>query len=344
MNTQTTIFIGTQTYEGFSTSKGIYTATINSKGELSNLHLVATTNNPSYLAKTANFLIVISDDASKGLISYKINNNTLIELSTSTTDNGPCFLNVKNNFITTANYKSGSINLHTINNEGILSELLDTQYHKITTPTKHPRQEKAFAHSCYFEPNSDTIISIDLGANKLIFSKIIQDSTTQKLIAFDELEMPRESGPRHLAFHPTKYIFYVVNELSSTITIVHKTKTNNHYSIITSISTLPQNFDKENTAAHIEISKDAKFLYVSNRGHESIAIYNILENGNLKISEWIAVQGAHPRAFSISPDQGFLVVANRDSNTICSFKRNTQTGSLTFINSIAAPRATCIVF
>ncbi len=339
-------YIGTYTNKDFSTSEGIYRATIDKNGFLSPIKLVAKTNNPSYLTKTDNqqYIIATNSEKTGTISSFKISSEKLIPINTSEVAQGPCFVSSQNNYVLTANYLGGSVNLHSINTNGELSTKLDTQHHFVSTPSPHKRQQKAFAHSCYFEPNSKNVISVDLGANKLMFWTI--DETLQKLTpnTFSELELPLESGPRLLAFHPHFPIIYVVNELSSTVSVIKKDITNNSYKILETVTTLPKEFKEHNTAAHIAISSDARFLYMSNRGHNSIGVFNVTKNGTLSFVERVHVHGEHPRNFSLSPDHRFLLVANRDTNNICSFKRDVTTGKLTFVDEIKAPRATCIIF
>lgn len=344
---KTEFYIGTYTNNNFSTSEGIYKSFLSSKGELSQIKLMAKTENPSYLTKTKDqqFLISVNTDSEGTLTSFKINKDKLTQISTSNVEKNPCFISTNNGFVLTANYTSGSINLHAINNTGELSKKLDTQKHYITTPSKHKRQKAAFAHSCYFEPNSNHVISVDLGANKIMFWTL--DKASNKLIpnVFNELEFPSESGPRLITFHPTLPVFYVVNELSSSVSVIQKNIQNNTYTILETIKTLPKNFTEQNTAAHIEITNDAQFLYMSNRGHDSIGVFKVKANdGTLTFVENVSVHGQHPRNFALSPDNQFLIVANRDTDNICSFKRNTTTGKLTFVYEVKAPKATCILF
>ncbi|NIJ45515.1 6-phosphogluconolactonase [Wenyingzhuangia heitensis] len=342
----TSFYIGTVTNNDFSTSEGIYQSTIDENGKMSAIKLVAKTDNPSYLTitKDQKYLISTNSGGDIGLSSFKIEENLLKEINTSKTGKSPCYVSTKNGYLLNANYADGSINLHKIDSSGKLSDILDTEQHNYNIPSKHKRQKKSFAHSCYFEPNSNNIIAIDLGANKILFSSIDTQSDTFVSNAFSELQMPSESGPRLLTFHPTLPIFYVVNELNATVTVVQKNTKKNTYSIVETVTTLPSNFKENNTAAHIEITKDGKFLYMSNRGHDSITVFNVTKNGTLNFVERVSVNGKHPRNFSLSTDNQFLVVANRDTNNICSFKRNTTTGKLTFVDEIEAPRATCILF
>ena len=108
---------------------------------------------------------------------------------------------------------------------------------------------------------------------------------------------------------------------------------------------LPKEFKAFSKSADIHVSKDGKFLYASNRGHESIVVYEVnQENGHLKTIEYTSVLGVHPRNFSLTPDNQYLLVANRDTDNIVCFKRDFKTGKLKFVSEIYAPTPTCILF
>jgi 6-phosphogluconolactonase len=155
--------------------------------------------------------------------------------------------------------------------------------------------------------------------------------------------MAEGAGPRHLTFHPNNKWIYVLNELNNTVSLVKEK--NEAYEVDFSIATLPKDFTAFSKAADIHISKDGKFLYASNRGHESIVIYEVNpENGTLKTIGYQPVLGKHPRNFSLSPDEKYLLVANQDTNNIVSFKRDAKTGELTFVSEVAAPMPVCILF
>jgi 6-phosphogluconolactonase len=135
----------------------------------------------------------------------------------------------------------------------------------------------------------------------------------------------------------------VLNELNNTVSLVKEKK--NSYFVDSSISTLPKDFTTYSKAGDIHISKDGKFLYASNRGHESIAIFKIdLANGTLKTVGYEPVLGKNPRNFSLTPDGKFLIVANQDTNTIVAFKRNAETGKLSFVSEVSCSMPVCVVF
>ena len=136
----------------------------------------------------------------------------------------------------------------------------------------------------------------------------------------------------------------MVNELNSTVTILQKTSEST-YEKSTSISTLPDSYTESNTCAHIDISADGKFLYASNRGHNSIAIFAVeLNDGSLNLIGHESTRGDGPRNFSLSPGDHYLLVANQHTNNIVSYKRDPASGLLIFRSQTDAPTPVCILF
>lgn len=338
-------FVGTYTN---GESKGIYQYHIDKNGFLKNNGLKATTKNPSFLAKSKDgkTLIAVSELAEEktGYVkSFAIENDSLLLLSTSKSGGeNPCFVavNAKNQVIV-ANYSGGNVGFLELNAEGKLSDLLFVQQHfgKGTTS----RQEAPHAHSAWFHPKTKEVISIDLGTNQLWISTI--DTQKKELVFTNQktLNMAEAAGPRHLVFHPNKNWMYVLNELNNTISLV--INNNGIYTIQSTISTLPKDYDKYTKAADIRVSNDGKFVYASNRGHNSIAIFKVnSENGDLELVGFEPVKGVNPRNFSLTFDNKFLLVANQDTNNIVSFKRDVETGKLLFVNEISAQNPVCILF
>ncbi|ANW95684.1 hypothetical protein AXE80_05065 [Wenyingzhuangia fucanilytica] len=339
--------MGTYTNKNNPQSEGIYEYQLKNNGTLDSIRLLVKTENPTYLIKSfdKNFLLTTNSQWDGTISSFKIEPESLKEISISKADKSPCYIAInKDNYVLTANYNSGTTNLHRLNEKGELVGPLDTQQNEITVPSNNKRQDFPHAHSCYFEPNSENIISVDLGANKLVFSTIDKDFNKFVPNEFHELQMPGECGPRILTFHPTQPWIYSVNELDGTVTFIKKNIPNNSYKIIQTVKTLPDDFKEINWAAHITITKDGKYVYMSNRGHDSIGILKVLPSGKLELIDTISTHGKHPRNFSLTPDEKFLIVANRDTNNICSFRRNSKTGKLTFVDEVLAPRPVSILF
>lgn len=342
----TPFFVGT--YTG-GQSQGIYKYQLNSDGTLDSIGVMATTPNPSFLAKSADgqMLLAISEVSSKddvGFVkSYRITDDSLVPISESTSGGAhPCFIAVnEEGYVLVANYSGGNMALLKMDGAGQLSELLDLQQHEGSSTTE--RQKGPHAHSAWFDPANKNIIAVDLGTNDLWISKI--DRQHQKLVAATPPRLPMNpgAGPRHLDFHPNNQWIYVVNELDCTVSLVERE--GNGYRLGPSFSTLPEDFEGKNTCAHVMVSADGKFLYASNRGHNSIAIFSIdKKSGALTPEGHQPVNGATPRNFNLSPGDKYLVVANQNSNNIVSFKRNRKNGLLTPVDEIAAPKPVCILF
>lgn len=340
-------FVGTYTD---TKSEGIYTYSLSEDGNINKIGLAAKSKNPSFLTKSADGKILLavnelnSVNGMGTVESYKILGDSLVLISQQSSGGAhPCFIAVNDKgYVLTANYSSGNIGLLKINTSGHLSELLDTQEHNSSNHGKE--NMNAHAHSAYFSENN-TFISADLGTNEIWFSTI--NNTNNKIEVNEPLTLKISGpnpGPRHIAFHPKQNWMYVINELNSTITLIKKDKDKN-YKIDSTFSTLPDGFKGENFCADIHISNDGKFLYGSNRGHNSIAIFKInQESGTLKSIGFTSVKGDWPRNFALSPDNNFLLVANQRSENIVSFKRDIATGLLTFIEEIEVPSPVCILF
>ena len=342
---ETSFYVGTYTQKE---SKGIYTYSISKDGKLKNIGLAATITNPSFLAKSKDQknLFAISEVNENGtgfVYSYEIKNDSLQMVSKQESGGAhPCFIAVnKDNYIITANYTGGNIGLLKATRTGELAPILSVQQHIGKGSTE--RQTAPHAHSTWFHPTKNEVISIDLGTNELWFSTI--DTTKNELVYTSQkkLKMSDGAGPRHLTFHPHKNWMYILNELNNTVSLVKEK--NKAYFIKASIATLPAGLTSDSKAADIHITKDGKFLYTSNRGAESITIFKVnSENGSLTNIGYAPVLGKNPRNFSLSPNEEFLLVANQDTNNIISFKRNVSSGALTFVDEIFAPTPVCILF
>ncbi len=339
-------FIGTYTD---SLCKGIYKYSLAQDGSLKRLGLAAVSDNPSFLTRSADnkYILAVneinSQDGAGTVESYALENDSLVFISRSPSGGAhPCFVSTNDTgYILTANYTGGNVGLLKLNAKGEISDLLDLQQHSGKGVTE--RQDAPHAHSAWFEPNSNAIISVDLGTNELWFSHL--DTVQQKLVASDPktLKMAPGDGPRHLTFHPNNKWIYVVNELNGNVALLEKNK--GVLTVKSVISTLPEDYEEPNTCADIHISSDGKFVYASNRGHNSIVIFKVNEqDGTLTFIAHESTRGNGPRNFSLSPDEAYLLVANQLTQNIISFKRDKTTGKLEFVDEIEAPNPVCILF
>ena len=338
-------FVGTYTK---GESQGIYKYELRADGNLKRKGLAAQSDNPAFLAvsKDGKYLVAVNEiekDNTGTVESYRITDDGLELINRSSSGGAhPCFVTInEEGYVLTANYTGGSVGLLKLTSEGELSPLLDRQQHQGKGTTE--RQQGPHAHSAWFSPGGDQVISVDLGTNQLWFSEV--DKSGDKLVLSDPatLSMKAGAGPRHLAFHPDGKWIYVVNELDCTVALVERNG-QNEYAIQSTISTLPENHQEPNTCADIRVSPDGKFVYASNRGHNSIAMFEVEEDGSLKMLGHESTQGEWPRNFALSPDGQFLLVANQHTNNIVSYSRDEDTGLLTYVGQIDAPTPVCILF
>lgn len=334
-----TFFIGTYTS---GESEGIYSIQLDENGRFDSLQLRAQSSNPSFLAfdDSRTYLLAVNENANGSIESYRINETALTKIDTRTTEGAhPCFVTInQNGKVLVTNYTGGNVILTELDDSGNFTSTFDSQQH--TGGGSHSRQDAPHPHSAWFLPKSNEIIAVDLGTNELWIYQINNEGTA---LSFNtKLQMPANAGPRHLAIHPNQEWIYVLNELSGSVSLVEKTS--NIWSITQTISSLPNGFADQNTSADIHISDDGKFVYASNRGHNSLAIYSVNGiNGELELIGFESVRGEGPRNFKITSDDEFVIVANQYTNSLISFKRNTSDGSLLFIDSVSVPNPVCIL-
>jgi len=334
------------TYTG-SGSRGIYRGTIDANGYMVLEGLAAETENPSFLAmnRSRNVLLAVNETGPEGSVgSYQISGDTLIKLSGRKSGGAhPCFVDISDNgYVLTANYSSGTIGLLKIDRDGKLSELLDLKQHEGQSVTE--RQQGPHAHSASFMEGSTGVLSVDLGTDEVWFWDL--DTAEKKLLPAKQqkLFISPGAGPRHTAFHPKEEWIYVVNELNNTVSLLQR-GSETYYHKGPSVATLPEDFSGESFCADIHISSDGKFVYVSNRGHNSIAIFRVEpETGHLNLAGLSPTCGEWPRNFALTPGDKFVVVANQHSNNIVSFSRDANSGMLSAVDTIALAEPVCILF
>jgi len=345
-------YVGTYTEGG---SEGIYTfSLVPATGKLQDNGLAAKTNNPSFLALTTNGKFLLSVHETKGengstmgyVESFSVNDDNRLTSIGKVSSGGahPCYVSVnQDGYVLAANYSGGSVALLRIDGSGKLSDTLDVQQHYGSGPIK-VRQATPHVHSAFFESGSDRVFVADLGIDQVSVYKI--DSKNSKLIkpTFPAIVLTPGSGPRHLAFHPTVKVVYVVNEIASNISVVTLNK-DGSFTTVETVSALPMGYDKPNTCADIHISRDGRFLYASNRGLNSIAIFSVdPKNGKIVQIGQELTRGDGPRNFTLSPDENYLLVANQNTQDIVAFRRDFKSGKLQFTDQIKALKPVCLLF
>ena len=298
-------------------------------GEIISQNTVAEVVNPSFLkvSKNDKFLFAVSElgsaDALSGYFySFKIlENDSLREISKLSTESfAPAHiaLDKTGNFAFVSNYMGGVVMVYGIDEDGSLKK---QQRVDLENP------EKSHAHSVTISADNSRAYIADLGNDKIW----IYDFNSEKGLltpneqAFVSLE--KGCGPRHFTISEDGKTAYSVNELNSSVTVFDVLQ-NGGLEILQNISTLPEEYSGKNSTADIHLHPSGKYLYVSNRGHNSIAAFKVENDGKLSASGHFPTQGEIPRNFALSPSGEHLYVANQDSNSVVLFEIDETTGDL----------------
>jgi 6-phosphogluconolactonase len=340
-------YIGTYTK---GESKGIYSFTLNtSEGKITDIKAVATLENPTYLtlSNDKKFLYAVAKEGnSGGLAAFSIRENGDLTPINSQLSEGssPCHVSVdsKNNYVFSANYHKGSVESHLLNPEdGSVQPVVSSIKHEGSGPD--PRQEKPHTHYAGLTPDEKYLAVVELGIDALITYKISENGTLTKV---NLLPLKAGSGPRHLTFHPNGKRAYLMTEFSSEVIVLAYHQENGKFIEEQYISTLPEEFKENNQGSAIHITKDGRFVYAGNRGHNSIAVFSVNEEtGGLNFVEHTSTEGDWPRDFEIDPSGKYIVASNQESSNLVLFARDEDTGKLTLLQSdIKVPYPVCVKF
>lgn len=335
-------YVGTYTK---GASEGIYRFVLNTnKQTIEQIEVAAKVENPTYLSlHTSNqFLYSVAKTGDLGgVASFTIDASTgeLTPVnSVGAAGSPPCHLsiNTANDLLVTANYHKGTLEAHKVEH-GTVTDAFTTAAHTGSGPD--PRQEKAHTHFSGFTPDEKYVIAVELGIDKVFSYELVNG----ELSLVSELATKPGSGPRHIVFHPTKPLAYVMTEFSSEVIVL--SYENGTFAELQSIPTIPADFSENNQGSAIHISADGRFVYAGNRGHNSIASYAVGETGELTFLEYTSTEGDWPRDFSLDPSENFLIASNQESSNLVLFARDAQTGKLTLIQSdITVPDPVCVKF
>jgi len=352
----TLVYIGT--YTG-AKSKGIYLSRLDSTtGVLSVPELVAETANPTFLAVHPNhrFLYAVNEMANPlsqsdpTVTAFSVEGSTgkLTMLNEqSTGGDGPCHIVVdhagKN--VLVANYGGGSLAVLPINADGRLGVATAVIQHHSSNLNSH-RRMISHAHGIALDAANRFAFCADLGLDQVrsYYFDSIHGSLTPNDALFTAL--PLGSGPRHFVFHPSGRYGYVINELTSTIVVFNYDSKRGNLTELQSIPTVSADFKEKTYAAEIAVHPSGQFLYASNRGHDSIAVFAIdNQTGKLALIEHQSTHGKRPRNFGIDPTGRLLLVANQDSDNIVVFQIDSKTGRLQATrNDVPIDSPVCVVF
>jgi 6-phosphogluconolactonase len=257
---------------------------------------------------------------------------------------GPCHLNMDRTgaFVLVANYSSGSLAVLPVAADGRLNPASQVVQHTGHGPNSG-RQEGPHAHSIVPAPDNRFVLSCDLGIDKMFVYAF--DSGSGSLQTGGEAVFPPGSGPRHLDFHPAGRHVYVISELTATLTAFSYAAETGATAPIQTLSTLPEGYTGAKSGAEVYVHPSGRFVYGSNRGHDSIVIFSIDEaTGMMTLVGHEPTRGRTPRNFAIDPTGTFLLAANQDGNSIVVFRIDSQTGRLGFLQSVNVSKPVCLRF
>ncbi len=320
-------------------------------GKLTSIGTVATTPSPAWvtIARSAKFLYAVNERAdSVSAFSVDEASGKLTALNVvPTKGKGPCHVAVDHTgkALFVANYGSGSLESFMIKPDGSIGDRASFIQNEGSSADKS-RQQGPHAHSANISPDNRFLVLADLGLDKLFVFKI--DPATAKLTPNDppSTSIKPGSGPRHFVFSPNAKFGYVIDEMGNTIIGFSYDKQKGTLKEIQSVSTLPDNFKGENTTAEIFMSPDGKFLYGSNRGVGTVAVYSVAQStGMLSKIQDAATGGTTIRSFGIDPTGQYLLAGLQEANKVVAFRRDKSTGKLTLTGEkVDTDTPVCVTF
>lgn len=350
------VYVGTYTVRG---SQGIYVYRFDPHtGELTALGLAAQTTNPSFLAvdPSGRFVYAVNElsnyhgEKTGAVSAFAIDRATgkLTFLNdVSSHGAGPCYVSLDKTgkYVLVANYDSGSVAVFPRLKDGRLGPASAFVQHHGSS-VNHERQEGPHAHSIEVSPDNRFALAADLGLDHLLVYRF--DAAKGTLTPNDPpfAQIDPGNGPRHFAFTPNGRFVDVVSEMGSSVTAFSYDAASGVLHKLQILSMLPNGFKSENDGAEIYVHPNGKFLYVSNRGRDCIAVFAIdPAKGTLAHLEDVPTQGKTPRHFALDPTGSYLFAENQDSDTVVIFRIDHATGRLTptgHVVHVASP--VCLAF
>jgi 6-phosphogluconolactonase len=348
-----TLFIGTYTS---STSEGIYVYRMNSEtGRLTKFSSIKS-ENPSFLTldRSKRFLYAVNElpefdgKPGGGVSAYAIESTGALKFLNQQPSMGadPCHLTVdrRRSSLLVANYTGGNVALLPILKNGTLGPATDVKQHEGSGPKE--QQKGPHAHCIILDALERHALAADLGSDKVMIYRF--DPASRKLRTAKQpfAAMQAGAGPRHLTLHPNGRYAYVINELDSTMTTLKYNATAGTLTTINTVSTLPSDFTEKSYCADVHVSPSGRFLYGSNRGHNSIVVFAVNQStGKPSLIEHVSTEGNWPRNFVIDPTGRFLLVANQRSDNVVVFRIDPRTGRLKPSGQTAQlPMPVCLKF
>ncbi|MGW3467786.1 lactonase family protein [Saccharopolyspora sp. NPDC000995] len=340
------IYLGAYTSAG-SAADGIRLAIADADGALLCTESVAEAADPSFLAMAPDgaTLFAVSELRQGRVIAFKVHEDgTLTEINSQPSlGAAPCHLSVhpSGKYLLTANYQSGNLVVHPIADGGVLREPCHVVQHSGSGPNPQ-RQEGPHTHQALPDPSGRHVLAVDLGTDSVYVYDF--DADSGHLALRHEIPLRAGAGPRHLAFHPDGERAYVINELASSITEFGYDADTGVLEPGRTLSTLPPDYGRPNLAAEIVVTPDGRFVFGSNRGYDSIAVFRAdSSDGEFRLVDIRPAVVAEPRHIALSPDGRVLFAAGQRSNDVQAFDI-ADNGDLTSLREpVPTPTPVCIL-
>lgn len=339
---QDILYVGCYTPEGNS---GIKVVEFNNQsGEVNEINCITDLPDTSFLAisKDKNYLLAVSEQETAGELGcfdIKIPKSPVFINKQSTLGGSPCHISLNNNQTFVSNYGTGNVSAFSLTEHQLLPAYTYVQ-HK-GQGGNLDRQASAHAHASQISVDGLFLVVADLGIDALKVYRITADPFSLVCSA----SLPAGAGPRHLTFNDKGDRLYLGNELNNEV-VVFEFNQQGQLKLLQRISSLPEGNRIVSYIAEVALSKNGAYLYVSNRGHDSITVFTVNHiTGELNAISFTKTGGLFPRHFALSPDQNWLLVAHQNSDYLHVLKRDTHTGLLTQTsNQLAVKHAVCICF
>jgi len=340
--------------------KGIYVSKYHAAdGSMDTPTLACEVVNPSYLCQHPKMPVIYAvREMNRGkslpgqstIFAFRWNptSRKLEQLSETEIDgDGPCYVSVDEEgmFAFVANYSSGSAVVFAIGSDGSIKNQLDHVQHQSIDQAGVVK--KPLGHCIQMDPTNRWTLVADLGLDRVFVYRFdVDHGKLMRNPSYEGLQTKPGAGPRQIAFHPNGKFLFVINELNSTMTAASWDAETGILKEMSTVSTLPEDFQGKNSTAAVHVSRDGKTVYGSNRGHDSIVIFRFDEgSGELKKVGYQSTEGKTPRDFKLTPDGKFLLAENQNSDSIVALAIDEKTGMLSPTGKqIEVPKPSCIEF
>ncbi|WBQ06299.1 lactonase family protein [Kribbella sp. CA-293567] len=314
-------------------------------GTAEELQVVAGSADPSFLTISADgrFLYATNELEAGRVSAFAIADSGTLEFLNHQPTGGahPCYLEIDptGKFLLSANYSSGSVAIHPIRENGSLGDPTQILQREGSGPNAE-RQEGPHAHQITFDPSGSFAFDIDLGTDSVHVSTLTPEG---RLVEVSRLQVHPGAGPRHLVFHPGGHAAYLINELDSTLIVCSHAE--GKLAVVETVSTRPDDAEGDSFPAEVLVSPDGRFVYGSNRGDDTIAVFETGAEGlEAELIQTIGSGGSWPRHLAFSKDGTELYAANERSNTIAVFTVDQSSGALTATGTpLDWPKPVCVV-